>query len=110
MYVGLSTIAYGNLQKNCMPKCVGRIMWSEHTHAQSQFWEFETRCHMESLIQPSSGRLKPTCDTRIIHFYYTLEQLYISMDEKEAEKTVHLEMINLKQTELQRLKNRGNKG
>ena len=29
------------------------------------------------------------------------------MDEKEAEKSVHLEMRNLKLTELQRLKNRG---
>ena len=32
------------------------------------------------------------------------------MDRKEAKKTVHLEMRNLKQTELQRLKNRGKKG
>ena len=30
---------------------------------------------LEFLILPSSGQLKPTCDTRIIHFYYTLEQL-----------------------------------
>ena len=30
---------------------------------------------LEFLIVPLSGRLKPTCDTRIIHFYYTLEQL-----------------------------------
>ena len=29
------------------------------------------------------------------------------MDEKEAEKIVHLEMRNIKLTELQRLKNRG---
>ena len=33
-----------------------------------------------------------------------------SMDEKEAEKSVYLEMRNLKLTELQRLKNRGKKG
>ena len=32
------------------------------------------------------------------------------MDEKEAEKSVHLEMRNLELTELQRLKNRGKKG
>ena len=31
--------------------------------------------HLKFLILPSSDRLKPTCDTRIIHFYYTLEQL-----------------------------------
>ena len=30
---------------------------------------------LESLILPLSGRLKPTCDTRIIHFYYMPEQL-----------------------------------
>ena len=27
------------------------------------------------MLKVSFGRLKPTCDTRIIHFYYTLEQL-----------------------------------
>ena len=32
------------------------------------------------------------------------------MDKKEAEKNVHLEMRNLKLTELQRPKNRGKKG
>ena len=32
-------------------------------------------CRLEFLILPSSGHLKPTCDTRIIHFYYTLDQL-----------------------------------
>ena len=31
---------------------------------------------LQFLILLSSGQLKPTCDTRIIHFYYTLEQLY----------------------------------
>ena len=39
---------------------------------------------LEFLILPSSGRLKPTCDTRIIHFYYMLSNFY--MDEKDAEK------------------------
>ena len=74
MSVGLSTIVYGKtIQKNGMPKCVGGITWSKHAHAQSQFCEFETKCHFETLILPSSGRSKPTCDTRIIHFYYTLE-------------------------------------
>ena len=28
---------------------------------------------LEFLIQPSSGRLKMTCDFRVIHFYYMLE-------------------------------------
>ena len=47
------------------------------THACSR--EFATKCrlqfHLEFLILPSSGQLKLTCDTRIIHFYYMLEQL-----------------------------------
>ena len=74
MSVGLSTIVYGKpIQKNGMPKCVGGITWSKHAHAHSQFCEFETKCRFETLILPSSGRSKPTCDTRIIHFYYTLE-------------------------------------
>ena len=30
---------------------------------------------LEFLIQPSSDRLKMTCDFRTFHFYYTLEQL-----------------------------------
>ena len=29
--------------------------------------EFETKCRFETIILPSSGRSKPTCDTRIIH-------------------------------------------
>ena len=73
--VGLSTIVYGTpIQKNCMPKCMGGITWSKHTHAQCLFWEFERKCHLECLILPSLGRLKPTCDTRSIHFYYKVEQ------------------------------------
>ena len=38
-------------------------------------WEFETKSryfHLEFLIQPSSGRLKPTCDTRIVHMDYIM--------------------------------------
>ena len=55
---------------------MGRITFSKHAHAQSQFWEFETKFFCsESLILPSSGQLKLTCDTRIINFDYTLEQL-----------------------------------
>ena len=36
------------------------------------------------MLKVSFGQLKPTSDTRIIHFYYTLEQF--SMDKKEAKK------------------------
>ena len=43
--------------------------------------------------------------------YYSFPIRYsFSMNEKEAEKSVYLEMRNLKLTELQRLKNRGKKG
>ena len=45
------------------------------------------------------GRLKWTCDTRVIHFDYALEQI-----KHGRKRNVHLEMGNLKQTELQRLK------
>ena len=72
--------------------------------SQSQFWEFETKCHLESLILPSSWQLKLTCDTRIIHLYCKA----FGMDKKTP---IHLEMRNLKQTELLRsLKNRVKKG
>ena len=73
MYVVRSVCLKETHTKNGMPKCVGRIMWFKHAPAQSQFCEFETKCHFKTLILPSSGRSKPTCDTRIIHFYYTLE-------------------------------------
>ena len=52
LYVGfMSTFVYGKpIQKNCMLKCVGGITLSKHAHGQSQFWEFETKCRLESLI------------------------------------------------------------
>ena len=37
-------------------------------------WE-ELRGPNTRMLKVCFGRLKPTCDTRIIHFYYTLEQL-----------------------------------
>ena len=44
MYVVLSMFVYGKpIQKICMPKCMGGNTWSKHAHAQSQFWEFETK-------------------------------------------------------------------
>ena len=72
--VGLSTIVYGKP----IQKMVCQNVWSElrgpkHAHAQSQFREFETKCRLETLILPSSGRSKPHCDICIIHFYYMLE-------------------------------------
>ena len=45
------------------------------------------------------------CDTRVIDFDYALEQLL-----HRRKRNVHLEIRNLKQTELQRLNNRGKKG
>ena len=46
------------LQKISMPKCVEGLRG------------LNTR-----MLNVSFGQLKRTCDTRIIHFYYTLEQL-----------------------------------
>ena len=45
-------------KKRRMPKFVGGITWPKHARAQSQF-----------------GAVKTDLDTRIIRFYYTLEQL-----------------------------------
>ena len=51
---GVSMFVYGKpIQKICMPRCVDGITWSKHVHAQSQFWEFETKSH---LILPSSSK------------------------------------------------------
>ena len=62
--------------------------------------------HLEFLILPSSGRLKPTCDILIIHFYYIYARAALAWSKKKPKKNNdHLEMRNLKQTE--RLKNRG---
>ena len=47
MSICMSTIVYGkHIQKICMLKCVGRVTWSKHVNAQSQFWEFETKCRL----------------------------------------------------------------
>ena len=60
--VYMSTFVYcKSIQKNLRPTCMGGITWSKHTDPQTQFWEFETKCHLESLIISSSGRLKLTC-------------------------------------------------
>ena len=52
-----------------------------------------------------SVRLKRTCGTCVIHFDHTIEQL-----QHGRQRNVHLEIRNIKQTELHRLKNRGKKG
>ena len=49
---------------------------------------------LEFLILPSSGRLKLTCDTLIIHLYYTLAALAWSK-KKPKNNNLHLEMRNL---------------
>ena len=63
------------------PKCIGEIKWP-------------TR-----MLKVILGWLKLTCDTSVIHLDYALEQLLQGQN-----RNVHLEMGNLKQTELQRLK------
>ena len=39
---------YGKpIQKICVPKCVGGIMWPKHVYAQSQFWVVKADlCHL----------------------------------------------------------------
>ena len=64
------------------PKCVGGIAWP-------------TR-----ILKVIFGRLKLTCDTRVIHFDYALERAGLAW----TKRNVHLEMGNLKQTELYLLK------
>ena len=46
---------------------------------------------LEFLILPSSGWLEPTCDTRIIHFYYMLEHL--SMDKTTNKHSLRNEKL-----------------
>ena len=73
MYVGM--YVYVCLwEKLCMLKCVGGITWSKHAQAQSQFWEFETKCHLESLILPSSFQLNRHV-TAVLFISTILEQL-----------------------------------
>ena len=74
---------YQNMSVVCQINCVGRITCSPR--ACSKFFL----------------AVKPVTPVLFISYM---------MDEKEAEKSVHLEMRNLKLTELLRLKNRGKKG
>ena len=69
MYVGKSVC----LQETNLKKCMQNAWAVPNT----------------GMLKVGFGQLKPTCDTRIIHFDYTLEQLY--MDKKKF----HLEMRNL---------------
>ena len=76
MYVGRRFVyncLWETHTKNGMPKCMGGITWSKHAHATSHFCDFETKCRLETLILPSSGRSKSHCDIRIINFYYMLD-------------------------------------
>ena len=77
--VGLSVII-------CQINCVGAITWT--TRMLKVFW----------------GRLNQI--HRVIHCLYARA---LAWTEKKLKKIVHLEMRNLKLTELQRLKNRGKK-
>ena len=77
----------------CMSVC--RYVYKKYVH--QNVWA--------KLRKVGFGQLKPTCDTHII-LYARAALAWM----KKKPKNVHLEMINLKQTELQRLKNRGKKG
>ena len=56
------------------------------------------------MLKVGFGQQKPTCNTRVIHLDYYARAALAWM-----KRNVHFEMRNLKQTELQRLKNRGKK-
>ena len=70
------------------PKSVGGITWAKHAHAQSHYWVVKSdQCHP----------------------YYSF-RLYARAALAWTEEKRSLEMRNIKQTELHRLKNRGKKG
>ena len=56
-----------------------------------------------ALAQSLLGAVKPV--TPVLFIAYTLD--FIAWTKKKLKKSVHLEMRNLKLTELQRLNNRG---
>ena len=102
MYVGLSTLVYGKPIKRYVCQNAWAGLRGPNTRLlkvgfgslkQSADYNFL----LESLILPSSGRLKLICDTRSIRFYLYARAALV--DEKR----------NLKQAELERLKNRGKK-
>ena len=81
MYVDLSM---GNPYKNLYAKMRGQEYSPNTRMFKVSFWAVKT----------------DLCDTRIIHFYYTLEH-------GRRKKKFTFKMRNLKKTGLQRLKNRG---
>ena len=59
MYVGLSTILWETHTKKTYVKMCGRNYVIQTCACSKSVWEFETKCHLESLILPSSiGREK----------------------------------------------------
>ena len=79
MYICMSVCQFvrlcmGNPYKKVYAKMRGRNYVVQIRTCSKSVFGFETKCCLKSLILFSSGRLKPTCDTRIIQFYYTLEQ------------------------------------
>ena len=91
-----------------MLKCVGRITWSKHAHAQSQFCEFWNKVPLWNLNSTFIRQVK----TDLWHPYYSFllyARVVLAWMKKKPEKKRSLRMRNLKQTELQRLKNRWKK-
>ena len=85
LFVQNCTVKVGCTVYICMSVC--RMLWETHTKktyakmrgknyviqtraCSKSVWEFETKCCLEYLILLSSWRLKLTCDTCTIHFYY----------------------------------------
>ena len=63
-----------------------------------------TICQNTRMLKVSFGQLKLTGDTRVIHFDYIYARAALAWTKKKRS------LRNLKETELKKLKNRGNKG
>ena len=98
---------YPFIQTNKKKQLTGQQARPRHPENSKQVTIF-SRC-LVILYQPFSGTkgLKPTCDTRSIHLF---RLFMLAWTKKKPKKPVHLQMRNLMQTELQRLKDRGKKG
>ena len=83
------------------PKSVGGITWAKRAHAQSQYLTVKSdQCHSYYSFRLYARAALAWTEEKRSHRRETFTQ----------KRNVHLEMRNLKQTELHRLKNRGKKG
>ena len=71
----------------------GKLIQKNKKYVCQNLWA-EIRGPKTRMLKVSFGRLKPICDTRVIHFYYELQQFYHG--QKRSQKKVHLEIEKLK--------------